>query len=78
MHFMNLRLCTRAYKEIRTLSNELKDKLRILSPEWEWICDNLFVPKCEAVGYCDEAKSCGKKITKSQMLEAIELWKKTK
>ena len=76
MHFMNMRLCSRAYKEIRQLSNELKTELRKLSTEWEWICDNLLVPKCEAMGYCDEAKSCGRKITKEQMLEAVEEWKK--
>ncbi|MCR5284557.1 MAG: FAD-dependent thymidylate synthase [Treponema sp.] len=71
MHFMNMRLCTRAYKEIRQLSNELKAKLRVLSPEWEWICDNLLLPKCEAIGYCDEAKCCGRSITKEQMLQAV-------
>lgn len=76
MHFMNMRLCSRAYKEIRQLSNELKAELRKLSTEWEWICDNLLVPKCEAMGYCDEAKSCGREITKEQMLEAVEEWKK--
>lgn len=76
MHFMNMRLCSRAYKEIRQLSNELKTELRKLSTEWEWICDNLLVPKCEAMGYCDEAKSCGRKITKEEMLEAVEEWKK--
>ncbi|MCR5766013.1 MAG: FAD-dependent thymidylate synthase [Treponema sp.] len=76
MHFMNMRLCSRAYKEIRQLSNELKAELRKLSTEWEWICDNLLVPKCEAMGYCDEAKSCGRKITKEEMLKAVEEWKK--
>lgn len=75
MHFMNLRLCTRAYKEIRALSNELKAELRKLSPEWDWICDNLLLPKCEAVGYCDEANSCGRKITKAQMQQAVAEWK---
>ena len=76
MHFMNMRLCSRAYKEIRQLSNELKSELRKLSAEWEWICDNLLVPKCEAMGYCDEAKSCGRKITKEEMQQAVEEWKK--
>lgn len=75
IHFMNMRLCNRAYKEIRQLSNELKQKLRIYSPEWEWICDNLLVPKCDALGYCDEAKSCGRKITKAQMEQAVAEWK---
>lgn len=76
MHFMNLRLCSRAYKEIRALSKELKEKLCTLSPEWKWICDELLVPKCESIGYCDEAKSCGRKITKAQMQEAVAQWQK--
>lgn len=76
MHFMNLRLCSRAYKEIRALAAELKQKLKTLSPEWEWICEELLVPKCEAMGYCDEEHSCGRKITKAQMLKAVEEWKK--
>lgn len=78
MHFMNLRLCARAYKEIRALSNELKAELKKLSPEWEWICDNLLLPKCEAVGYCDEDHTCGRKITRAQMEEAIAQWKSNK
>ncbi|MBR5933871.1 MAG: FAD-dependent thymidylate synthase [Treponema sp.] len=78
MHFMNMRLCTRAYKEIRALSVELKEKLKVLSPEWEWICENLFVPKCEANGYCDEDHSCGKMISKKEMLQAVEAWKNKK
>lgn len=75
MHFMSLRLCTRAYKEIRLLSNELKSKLQNLSPEWEWICKNLFVPKCESIGYCDEEHTCGRAISKEEMQKAIEAWK---
>ena len=59
IHFMNMRLCTRAYKEIRQLSNEIKDKLSAYSDEWKWICDNYFVPKCKAIGYCNEEHCCG-------------------
>lgn len=60
MHLANMRLCTRAYREIRHMLEEMKSELRKLSSEWEWICDNLLVPKCVAVGYCDEAKGCGR------------------
>lgn len=59
IHFMNMRLCGRAYKEIRELSKELKEKLIAYSPEWERICDRYFVPKCIAQGKCTENKSCG-------------------
>jgi len=61
IHFANMRLCSRSYREIRTLTKEIKNSLYSLSDEWAWICDNLLVPKCFALGYCDEAKSCGLK-----------------
>lgn len=61
MHFANMRLCSRAYKEIRALTEEIKTELRKLSDEWVWICDNLLVPKCQVAGYCDEAQCCGRK-----------------
>ena len=59
IHFMNMRLCSRAYKEIRELSNEIKEKLSAYSDEWKWICDNYFVPNCKIIGYCNEEKCCG-------------------
>lgn len=59
IHFMNERLCTRAYKEIRMLCNEIKEKLSAYSDEWKWICDNYFIPKCKDIGYCKEDKCCG-------------------
>ena len=59
IHFMNMRLCSRAYKEIRCLAKEIKDKLSNYSDEWKWICDNYFVPNCKAIGYCNEEHCCG-------------------
>lgn len=59
IHFMNMRLCLRAYKEIRVLSDEIKQKLSEYSDEWKWICDNFFIPNCKAIGYCNEEKCCG-------------------
>lgn len=58
----HVRKCRRAYHEFRldlfpTIENELKN----YSNQWEWIVDNLFKPKCEIYGYCDEVKSCGRK-----------------
>lgn len=58
------RLCSRAYWEYRQLMNELKKQLSSYSEEWKWICDNLFVPKCEVSGFCTEKKSCGRKPAK--------------
>ena len=68
VNFMNMRLCSRAYCEIREFSNMLKKALMDYSPEWEIICKELFVPKCDAVGYCTEAKCCGRHKTKSEVI----------
>lgn len=68
VNFMNMRLCSRAYWEIREFSNMLKKSLMEYSPEWEIICKELFVPKCDAVGYCTEAKCCGRHKTKSEVI----------
>lgn len=68
INFMNMRLCSRAYWEIREFSNMLKKALIDYSPEWEIICKELFVPKCDAVGYCTEAKCCGRHNTKSEVI----------
>ena len=57
IHLANLRLCTRAQKEIRILVKRMCDEI---IKEEEWLKDYL-VPKCERLGYCDEDKSCGRK-----------------
>lgn len=59
------RMCTRAYWEYRQLFSDICNALRKYSDEWEWIVDNLFVPKCELLGYCTEKKSCGRKDKKN-------------
>lgn len=69
INFMNMRLCSRAYWEIREFANMLKKALMEYSPEWEIICKELFVPKCDAVGYCTEAKCCGRHKTKSEVFD---------
>ena len=58
-NFMNQRLCSRAYKEIRTLANKLAKELSSKNEEWKWIVDNLFIPKCKKLGYCPEKNGCG-------------------
>lgn len=55
------RMCTRAYWEYRELFNDICKELKTISEEWKWIVENLFVPKCEQLGYCPEKKSCGRK-----------------
>lgn len=72
VNFMNQRLCNRAYHEIRDFAKLLRAALKGMNEEWEWIANNLFVPKCEVYRYinpefvfCPEAQCCGrhKKIT---------------
>lgn len=55
------RMCTRAYWEYRELFRDISKALSEYSEEWKWVVNNLFVPKCEYLGYCPEKKSCGRK-----------------
>ena len=57
IHLANLRLCSRAQYEIRTMIKMMCDELIKSEP---WLAKYL-VPKCERLGYCDEDKSCGRK-----------------
>lgn len=57
IHLANLRLCTRAQSEIRTLVKMMCEELASAEP---WLKPYL-VPKCESFGFCDEDKSCGRK-----------------
>ncbi len=63
IHLANLRLCTRAQKEIRILVKRMCDELVKEEP---WLKDYL-VPKCDRLGYCDEDKSCGRKAVRVQL-----------
>ena len=77
-HMAHKRNCNRAYKEFRVLMKEFESKLKQLSEEWKWICENMLVPECKALGYCPEVKGCGKEISKEEALKAIEYWKENK
>ena len=55
------RMCARAYWEYRKLFRTYVDELRKIDDEWAYIVDNYFMPKCEALGYCPEKYSCGRK-----------------
>ena len=54
------RMCTRAYWEFRKLFYDYITALRNISDEWEYIVEVYMKPKCEAIGYCPEKKTCGK------------------
>lgn len=54
------RMCMRAYWEFRELFDDISGALSRYSDEWEMVTDHLFMPKCEALGYCPEKHGCGK------------------
>ena len=57
IHMCNLRLCTRAQKEIRELFNLIKDEVVKVQPRLA----KYLVPTCEINGICFEDKCCGRK-----------------
>ncbi|MBQ3819624.1 FAD-dependent thymidylate synthase, partial [bacterium] len=63
IHVANLRLCTRAQYEIRTLVRMMCDEMIKSEP---WLKPYL-VAKCERFGFCDEDKSCGRKPKLSEL-----------
>lgn len=64
IHLSNLRLCTRAQAEIRSLVKAMADEVIKKEP---WLKPYL-VPKCERLGYCDEDKSCGRMKTREELM----------
>lgn len=70
VHFMNMRLCSRAYHEIRKFCVDLKKELsdsEKYGDEWKWIAESLFVPNCEVykfrnpnMCFCTEQQCCGR------------------
>lgn len=64
IHLANLRLCTNAQLEIRTVVNKMCNLVIEKEP---WLKEYL-VPKCEMLGYCDEIKSCGRKQHKKDVI----------
>ena len=57
IHMCNLRLCTRAQKEIRDLHKLMKDEVK----EVDERLASYLVPQCEVHGACFEDKCCGRK-----------------
>lgn len=60
------RMCTRAYWEYRELFGDILKALQEYSEEWAYIVDTQMMPKCEALGYCPERYSCGRKPKKGE------------
>lgn len=60
------RMCKRAYWEFRKLFETYLAELRQIDDEWAYLVDHFFMPKCEALGYCPEKYSCGRKPKKGE------------
>lgn len=71
-HFANMRLCARAYKEIRALARELKKVLSEYSPEWKQLVEVIMIPNCQKYLYCTEKFCCGAAPKKSEVAKALE------
>ncbi len=63
IHLANLRLCTNAQLEIRVLVRKMCEAVIDKEP---WLAEYL-VPKCEAMGYCNEIKGCGRYASKNEI-----------
>lgn len=54
------RMCSRAYHEYHTMFEDICKALSVRSEEWAYLVEHYFMPKCEALGYCPETRSCGR------------------
>lgn len=54
------RMCSRAYQEYRSMFEDICGALAAWSEEWAYVIEHFFMPKCEALGYCPETRSCGR------------------
>lgn len=66
MHFCSLRRCERAQWEIREMADKMAEEVASYVP---WLKDWLG-PQCERLGYCPEAKSCGRTARKKDVVDA--------
>ena len=64
-HFFALRCCERAQWEIRELANKMLELVKPIAPK---LFENAG-PSCVQLGYCPEKKSCGKCVTKDELME---------
>lgn len=60
MDMSRQRMCVRAYHEFRDLFHDYITALAEYSEEWAKLLDMTAMPKCEALGYCPEKRSCGR------------------
>lgn len=61
MDMSRQRMCSRAYWEYRQMFVDYIAALSDYSEEWETLIPMIMKPKCDALGYCPESNSCGRK-----------------
>lgn len=69
MHFCGLRRCARAQWEIREMADKMAEEVVSYVP---WLRDWLG-PQCERLGYCPEAKSCGRVAKKKDTVNVKDI-----
>lgn len=74
IHICNLRLCTRAQKEIRDLFALIVKEVKNVDKRLA----SYLVPSCEVTGICFEGKSCKRKPTLEEVLEGVKTAKELK
>lgn len=67
MNFFERRLCTRAQWEIRELANAMLEELKKAAP----LLFGSAGPACERLGYCPEAKSCGRYPLRNEVIKGV-------
>ena len=65
IHICNLRLCTRAQKEIRDLFGLIVNEVKNVDERLA----SYLVPSCELIGICFESQSCKRKPTLEEILQ---------
>ena len=70
VHFLGLRMCSRAQREIRELATSISKILLVRAPI---TFKGLVGPRCVQLGYCPEGKkSCGRYPTLAKLKEGID------
>ena len=71
IHLCNLRLCTRAQKEIRDLFGLIVKEVKGVDERLA----SYLVPQCEVLGLCTEHQCCNRKPKLEEVLEGYERYK---
>ena len=70
VHLCHERRCNRASWQ----THEMADKMAALVRDVEPRFTDLLVAKCDALGYCPEKQSCGKRPKKAEIFKVYETW----